>query len=109
MYLRNVKQILRAESYDERRYGFAGLIELLRACQRDGLVRLERDRRGGLRVFQGPGLARGTAAPPRIEPAETAAPYRRPQAIGPNQSDDGAKTRTTARTSSWPMRIARSS
>ena len=60
MYLRNVKQILRADSYDERRYGFAGLIELLRACQRDGLVRLERDRRGGLRVFQGPGLARGT-------------------------------------------------
>jgi uncharacterized LabA/DUF88 family protein len=75
MYLRNVKQILRADSYDERRYGFAGLIELLRACQRDGLVRLERDRRGGLRVFQGPGLARGAAAPPRVEPAETAAPY----------------------------------
>jgi uncharacterized LabA/DUF88 family protein len=58
MYLRNVKQILRAGSFDERRYGFGGLIDLLRACQRDGLVRLERDRRGGLRVFQGPGLAR---------------------------------------------------
>ncbi|MGE3513297.1 MAG: NYN domain-containing protein [Vicinamibacterales bacterium] len=65
MYLRNVKQILRAGGFDERRYGFGGLIELLRACQRDGLVRMERDRRGGLRVFQGPAL-RGSGAP-RVE------------------------------------------
>jgi uncharacterized protein (TIGR00288 family) len=57
MYLRNAKQILRAGGFDERRYGFSGLIELLRACQREGAVRLERDRRGGLRVFQGPQLA----------------------------------------------------
>ncbi len=60
MYLRNAKQILRAASFDERRYGFGGLIDLLKACQRDGLVRIERDRRGGLRVFQGPAL-RNTA------------------------------------------------
>jgi len=52
MYVRNVKQILRTAAFDERRYGFGGLIELLRACQRNGYVRLERDRRGGLRVFQ---------------------------------------------------------
>jgi uncharacterized LabA/DUF88 family protein len=65
MYLRNVKQILRAASFDERRYGFGGLIDLLRACQRDSLVRLERDRRGGLRVFQGQALVR--SAPPRAE------------------------------------------
>jgi uncharacterized LabA/DUF88 family protein len=74
MYLRNVKQILRqyrdsntvgngagpgeTSGFDERRYGFGGLIDLLRACQREGLVRLERDRRGGLRVFQGAGLQR---------------------------------------------------
>ena len=63
MYLRNVKQILRAGSFDERRYGFGGLMDLLRACQRDGLVRLERDRRGGLRVFQGQALARPAGAP----------------------------------------------
>lgn len=60
MYLRNAKQILRAAGFDERRYGFGGLIELLKACQRDGLVRVERDRRGGLRVFQGPALAKTT-------------------------------------------------
>jgi uncharacterized LabA/DUF88 family protein len=66
MYLRNVKQIVRAADagFDERRYGFAGLMDLLRACQRDGLVRLERDRRGGLRVFQGPALVPTAAAAP---------------------------------------------
>jgi uncharacterized LabA/DUF88 family protein len=65
MYVRNIKQIFRAAGgFDERRFGFAGLIELLRACQREGLIRLERDRRGGLRVFQGPALARGAAAQP---------------------------------------------
>jgi uncharacterized LabA/DUF88 family protein len=53
MYLRNVKQLLRAANggFDERRYGFGGLMDVLRACQREGLVRLERDRRGGLLVF----------------------------------------------------------
>jgi hypothetical protein len=60
MYLRNVKQLLRAAdgTFDERRYGFAGLVELVRGCQKEGLVRLERDRRGGLRVFPGPALQR---------------------------------------------------
>jgi uncharacterized LabA/DUF88 family protein len=68
MYLRNVKQILRrAEGdFDERRYGFAGLIDLLRGCQREGLVRLERDRRGGLRVFPGQALQRPSA--PMMQP-----------------------------------------
>ena len=58
MYLRNVKQILRQTEggFDERRYGFGGLMDLLKACQREGLVRVERDRRGGLRVFQGSAL-----------------------------------------------------
>jgi hypothetical protein len=68
MYLRNVKQILRAADggFDERRYGFGGLMDLLRACQRDGLIRMERDRRGGLRVF--PGAAIQRAASPHTEP-----------------------------------------
>ena len=64
MYLRNVKQILRQTEggFDERRYGFGGLMELLKGCQREGFVRVERDRRGGLRVFQGSAL-QGSAAP----------------------------------------------
>ena len=64
MYLRNAKQILRAGGFDERRYGFGGLLELLKACQRDGLVRIERDRRGGLRVFQGAALGRPVESRP---------------------------------------------
>jgi uncharacterized protein (TIGR00288 family) len=79
MYLRNVKQILRAAGYDERRYGFGGLLDLLKACQREGLVRVERDRRGGLRVFQGPTMPRTpatTAPPPAIS-----APVSEPETI----------------------------
>ena len=68
MYLRNMKQILRAGGFDERRYGFGGLMDLLRACQKDGLIRMERDRRGGLRVFQGGQLQRHADAPqPSVE------------------------------------------
>ncbi len=71
MYLRNVTQLLRAAEggFDERRYGFMGLSELLRACQREGLVRLERDRRGGLRVFMGPALQQ-TGPSPAIAPSQ---------------------------------------
>ena len=65
MYVRQVKQYLRNvdETFDERRFGFASLVEFLRACQRENLVRLERDRQGGLRVFPGSALARAAAAP----------------------------------------------
>ncbi len=71
MYLRNFKQLLRAAEggFDERRYGFTGLIDLLRAGQREGLVRLERDRRGGLRVFKGPALQQ-TGPSPAIDPSQ---------------------------------------
>ena len=70
MYLRNVKQILRQTDggFDERRYGFGGLMDLLKACQREGFVRVERDRRGGLRVFQGSALPGVAAAAPVSRP-----------------------------------------
>ncbi len=74
MYLRNVKQILRAANFDERRYGFAGLMELLKACQREGQVRIERDRRGGLRVFHGPQMARPAAPLPQADVADELGP-----------------------------------
>src|SRR5262249_23838061 len=76
MYLRNVKQILRqAEGgFDERRYGFGGLLDLLKALQREGFLRVERDRRGGLRVFQGPMMqsaaVRAMPGLPQEEPIE---------------------------------------
>ncbi len=55
MYIRQLKQYLRAvdAAFDERKYGFETLGDLMRACQRDGLLRIERDRQGGMRIFPG--------------------------------------------------------
>jgi uncharacterized LabA/DUF88 family protein len=83
MYLRNVKQILRAGGFDERRYGFGGLIDLLRGCQRDGFVRMERDRRGGLRVFQGAAIRPVTTYTPQEQATST------PQEPAQDQEADG--------------------
>ena len=43
-------------AFDERKWGFATVMEFLRVCQREGLFRLERDRRGQIRVFPGTAL-----------------------------------------------------
>jgi uncharacterized LabA/DUF88 family protein len=94
MYVRNVKQLFRAYrgggnvaaggdgttegsggpgGFDERQYGFGGVMDLLRACQKEGLLRVERDRRGGLRVF--PGQALQSSEAPRVEmPREAVEP-----------------------------------
>ena len=55
MYIRQAKQFLRnvEASFDERKFGFASLVDLLRACQREGLFRIERDRQGVMRLFPG--------------------------------------------------------
>jgi uncharacterized LabA/DUF88 family protein len=55
MYVRQVKQYLRGvdPTFDERKFGFHNINDLLRACQRDGLFRVERDRQGVIRFFQG--------------------------------------------------------
>jgi len=55
MYVRQVKQYLRGvdPSFDERKFGYQSLNDLLRACQKDGLFRMERDRQGVIRFFQG--------------------------------------------------------
>jgi len=76
MYIRNVKQLVRSvdPTFDERKYGFSGFNELLRACAKDGLLRLERGRQGVLRVLPGAALqaAQAAAAAPAVE-AEPAA------------------------------------
>lgn len=53
MYPRQFKQFLRnaQPDFDERKYG--SIADLMRACQKDGILRLERDRQGALRVFAG--------------------------------------------------------
>jgi uncharacterized LabA/DUF88 family protein len=55
MYLRQFKQFMKTfdASFDERRYGFAGLLDALRFGQREGLFRLDRGRQGGVRVHPG--------------------------------------------------------
>ena len=55
MYVRQVKQFLRGvdPTFDERKFGFNSLNDLLRGCQKDGLFRMERDRQGVVRFFQG--------------------------------------------------------
>ena len=55
MYVRQFKQFMKTfdENFDERRYGFAGLVDALRFGQREGLFRLDRDRQGGVRVHPG--------------------------------------------------------
>jgi uncharacterized LabA/DUF88 family protein len=55
MYVRQVKQFLRGvdPTFDERKFGFNSLNDLLRGCQKEGLFRMERDRQGVVRFFQG--------------------------------------------------------
>jgi uncharacterized protein (TIGR00288 family) len=69
MYVRQAKQFLKAriEGFDERKYGFASVVDVLRAAAKDGVLKLERDRHGAFRVFAGPKL---TAQQRRIEVEE---------------------------------------
>jgi uncharacterized protein (TIGR00288 family) len=72
MYVRQAKQFLRGaiEGFDERKYGFASVVDLLRAAGKEGVLRIERDRQGAVRVFPGPNLAARPAAPRFQEPVE---------------------------------------
>jgi len=53
MYLRTFKQFLRSlqPPFDERQYGFSSTYELVRQAHRDGLIRVERNRQGILRIY----------------------------------------------------------
>ncbi len=77
MYLRQIKQFIRTShpDFDDRKYG--SIVDLMRACQKEGLIKLERDRQGGLRVFGAGGSAAlaGTAGASQPDPdAQPAAP-----------------------------------
>ena len=58
------------EGFDERKYGFASVVDLLRAAGKEGVLRIERDRQGAIRVFPGPNLVAKPAAPRFQEPIE---------------------------------------
>jgi uncharacterized LabA/DUF88 family protein len=53
IYLRQVRQVIRSldSRFDERHSGFRGLLDLLHQGQREGWLRLHRDRKGVWRVF----------------------------------------------------------
>jgi uncharacterized protein (TIGR00288 family) len=72
MYVRQAKQFLRSaiDGFDERKYGFASVVDLLRAAGREGVLRIERDRQGAVRVFPGPNLGVRPAAPRFQEPVD---------------------------------------
>jgi hypothetical protein len=103
MYIRQAKQFLRNvdSAFDERKFGFASLVDLLRACQREGLFRIERDRQGVIRLFPGNIMQpvdvdddnRGNIAEEEPQPAadETAAPEWLPpvEAAGESEVVDG--------------------
>ena len=71
MYLRQIKQFIRTSypDFDDRKYG--SIVELMRACQKEGLIKLERDRQGGLRVFGAGGSAALGSAPNSMPDAES--------------------------------------
>jgi uncharacterized protein (TIGR00288 family) len=66
MYVRQARQFLRTaiEGFDERKYGFASVVDLLRAAGKESVLRIERDRQGAVRVFPGTNLV------PRSAPME---------------------------------------
>jgi uncharacterized protein (TIGR00288 family) len=72
MYVRQAKQFLRQsiEGFDERKYGFSSVVDLLRAAGKEGVLRIERDRQGAIRVFPGANLTakpRGAEGPIDID------------------------------------------
>jgi uncharacterized LabA/DUF88 family protein len=74
MYLRTFKQFLRSlqPPFDERPYGFSSTYELARQAQRDGLLRVERNRQGILRIYPGERFPRAVPEQPIEENVGTA-------------------------------------
>jgi uncharacterized LabA/DUF88 family protein len=74
MYLRTFKQFLRSlqPPFDERQYGLPSTYDLVRQAHRDGLLRVERNRQGILRIFPAERFPRSAQELPAEEsiPAE---------------------------------------
>jgi hypothetical protein len=71
IYMRQVRQAMRLADprFDERLAGFRGLLDLLHQAQREGWLRLHRDRKGVWRVFPVSTEAAAEVAPVPVEPA----------------------------------------
>ena len=79
LYLRQIRQVLRAAggSIDERS-GFRGLLDLLHQAQREGWLRLHRDRKGVWRIFP---PAAATPAPTAATQAGETSQGREPELL----------------------------
>jgi uncharacterized LabA/DUF88 family protein len=53
LYMRQIRQALRSvdPTFDERRFGFRGVLDMLHQAQRESLLKLQRDREGVWRIF----------------------------------------------------------
>ena len=73
MYLRNVRDVLRQATtpFDGPAYGFATLVDLLRAAHREGVVRVDRDRQGVIRVFQSTTASQTAPSSPSSQPLDS--------------------------------------
>ena len=94
MYVRQAKQFLRnaIDGFDERKYGFASVVDLLRAAGKEGVLRIERDRQGAVRIFPGGNLASRPAQPlpqPDVELDETVDVGVPPEAVRDLSGDAG--------------------
>ncbi len=73
MYLRSFKQFLKSlqPPFDERQYGLSNTYDLVRQAQKDGLLRVERNRQGILRIFPAERFPKAaSAAPEEGKPAD---------------------------------------
>jgi len=70
IYLRQVRQAMRSADgrFDERQAGFRGLLDLLHQAQREGWLRLHRDRKGVWRIFSTSTEAVPTPVAPEAAP-----------------------------------------
>jgi hypothetical protein len=87
MYLRTFKQFLRSlqPPFDERQNGFSSTYELARQAHRDGLLRVERNRQGILRIYPGERFPRAMPEQPaegQTQTAESGAPSSEHMTLG---------------------------
>ena len=81
MYVRQFKHFMKTfdETFDERRYGFVGILDALRFGQREGLFRLDRGRQGGVRVHPGAQYPQLTQSPEAAPAADVSVTSESPQ------------------------------
>ncbi len=100
MYIRQAKQFLRNvdPTFDEHKFDFTNLVDLMRACQREGLFRIERDRQGVMRIF--PGNVMQVVDEPLADEPEEAADAARQE-----EQQAGAAAEPEPAEAEWPREV----